>query len=145
MELISSGRADRDAELRDASPSGEDVFFSTGASLLPQDPALVDIYDARVGGGLPVPQAPPSACEGEACQSPPPAPQRQSAASKAFHGPGNQKHAKGRKCPKGKRKVRRKGKTRCLKRGHAHHKRHHRHHRGKKQRHRGGKSRRAGR
>ena len=89
VELISSGQANRDVELRDASPSGEDVFFATVASLLPQDYGLVDIYDARVGGGLPVPEAPPPPCEGEACQSPPPAPEAPAPASSAFRGPGN--------------------------------------------------------
>ena len=89
VELISSGQANRDVELRDASPSGEDVFFATVASLLPQDYGLVDIYDARSGGGLPVPEAPPPPCEGEACQSPPPAPEAPAPASSAFRGPGN--------------------------------------------------------
>ena len=141
IDLISSGQADRDVELRDASPTGEDVFFATQTSLLPQDNGLVDIYDARVGGGLPVPQTPPPGCEGEACQSPPPAPEAPTAASEAVRGPGNAKPPRGRKCPKGKRKVRRKGKVRCLKRRHRRHHRHHRHHRRKHRK--GGKNRRA--
>lgn len=47
--------------------SGEDVFFSAGASLLGvdtnEDP---DLYDARIGGGFPEP-AIPSECVGEGC------------------------------------------------------------------------------
>jgi hypothetical protein len=93
LDLISSGQADRDVEFRDASPSGEDVFFTTGASLLPQDPAHVDVYDARAGGGLPLPPEPQPGCEGEACQSPPPAPQAKTPASAAFRGPGNVREA----------------------------------------------------
>ena len=54
----------------DATPSGSDVFIKTASSLLPQDPGLVDIYDAREGGGLPLPPPPPPPCEGEACQGP---------------------------------------------------------------------------
>ncbi len=123
IDLISSGLESRDAELRDASPSGEDVFFATQTSLLPQDPGLVDIYDARVGGGLPVPEVSASGCEGEACQSPPPAPERQTPASEAFRGPGNVPN--GKRCPKGRRKVHSQGKTRCVKR-HGKSKRHHR-------------------
>ncbi len=75
IELISSGKSSEDSELLDADASGADVFFATARSLLPYDPGLADIYDARVEGGLPLPPplAPP--CEGEACQSPPPAPE----------------------------------------------------------------------
>ena len=75
LALISSGDGDQDASFVDASPDGEDVFFKTGSSLLPQDRALVDIYDARVGGGFPTPPLPPDPCEsGENCQPPVPAP-----------------------------------------------------------------------
>ena len=141
VDLISSGLGARDAEFRDASPSGEDVFFSTQTSLLPQDYGLVDIYDARAGGGLPVPQPAAPGCEGEACQSPPPAPEGRTAASEAFHGPGNARPAKQRGCPKGKRKVRRKGRARCVKR-HKAHRRHPRHHRPKQRKPRAGRSQR---
>ena len=87
--LISSGESPQDSEFVEASPSGSDVFFATSASLLPQDPGLVDIYDARVGGGFPAPQAPPAPCEGEACQGAPVPPNDQTPASAAFSGPGD--------------------------------------------------------
>jgi DNA-binding beta-propeller fold protein YncE len=70
LSLISSGTDTQDSEFVDASPSGGDVFFTTGASLVPQDPGQIDIYDARVDGGFAAP-ATPTACEGESCQNPP--------------------------------------------------------------------------
>ena len=130
VQLISSGQAPGDADFRDASPSGEDVFFATPTSLLPQDYGLIDIYDARVGGGLPTPEPATPPCEGEACQSPAPAPQAPTPASSAYEGPGNlnKPAARKRRCPKGKRKVRRRGKVHCQKRRRAKHRRHARHH-----------------
>ena len=51
--LISSGQSQRASQIVDSSPDGSDVFIRTLSSLLPQDKGLVDIYDARVGGGFP--------------------------------------------------------------------------------------------
>jgi hypothetical protein len=73
IDLISSGRAKEGASFLDASLSGDDVFFVTDESLIPSDPGSFDIYDARVGGGFPVPD-PPIDCNGDACQSLPSAP-----------------------------------------------------------------------
>lgn len=101
VDLISSGQSPRDSEFLDASPSGNDVFFTTLSSLLPQDYGLVDVYDARVGGGFPSPSLTQAECEGEACQSPSGAPQDTTPASSAYRGPGNVKQAKPR-CSKGK-------------------------------------------
>jgi hypothetical protein len=64
----------------DASESGDDVFFFTAQPLVAQDTdELIDVYDARVGGGIPSQNEPPPPppCEGEAgCRaaaaSPPP-------------------------------------------------------------------------
>lgn len=126
VDLISSGQSAQDSEFLDASPSGDDVFFTTLSSLLPQDYGLVDVYDARVQGGYPPLPAAGAECEGEACQSPPPAPAHPTPATSVPAGDGNiSKEAKS-PCPKGK--VRGKGKTRCVKR---HAKKHHRrqHHR----------------
>jgi hypothetical protein len=72
--LISSGRAAEGASFVDASTDGTDAFFLTAASLVPQDPGSVDLYDARVGGGFPQPPS-PIPCEGDACQSLPPEPE----------------------------------------------------------------------
>jgi hypothetical protein len=70
VDLISSGRNPAGATFVDASADGADVFFLTDESLVPSDPSAVDLYDARVGGGFPVPEAPID-CIGDACQAVP--------------------------------------------------------------------------
>jgi len=114
ISLISSGDGADDSLFVDASPSGSDVFFATASSLLRQDTGLVDIYDARVGGGFPPPAAPESPCEGEACQSAPAPPTAVTPASSTFSGPGDTT-SKPRRCPKGKHRVVRRGKAKCIK------------------------------
>ncbi|MEZ5076447.1 MAG: hypothetical protein R2725_03280 [Solirubrobacterales bacterium] len=137
VELVSSGQSGGDAIFADASPTGDDVFFTTAASLLPQDYGLTDLYDARAGGGQPVPPTPPAECEGESCQSPPPPPDPPVLGSLG-EGPGNlappKAKKKHKKCAKSKRKVKRGGKVRCVKKKRAkkHAKRHARHHRAKR-------------
>jgi hypothetical protein len=91
LSLISSGESPSDSQFVDASADGTDVFFSTASSLLPQDPGLIDIYDARAGGGYPAPPALPASCEGEACQGPLAPPNDPTPASSAFEGAGNVK------------------------------------------------------
>jgi hypothetical protein len=68
VSLVSSGKSGEGAFFADASGSGSDVFFRTSASLVTSDPGSYDLYDAREGGGFPVP-TPPIRCEGDACQS----------------------------------------------------------------------------
>jgi hypothetical protein len=89
IALISSGENSSDSLVVDSSPDGRDVFFTTNASLLPQDPGLIDIYDAREEGGLPAPAGPPAGCEGEACQGPLSPPNDPTPASSTFRGAGN--------------------------------------------------------
>ncbi len=89
LSLISSGESATNSRLVDATAQGSDVFFATKQSLLPQDPGLVDIYDARVKGGFPPPPGPAPACEGEACQGPISPPAAVTPASSAYQGPGN--------------------------------------------------------
>jgi hypothetical protein len=67
LDLISSGRSEGGASFVDASENGRDAFFLTDGSLVPSDPGAVDLYDAREGGGFPVPPK-PIPCEGDACQ-----------------------------------------------------------------------------
>jgi hypothetical protein len=67
VALISSGRSPGGARFVDASADGSDAFFLTDDSLVAADPGALDLYDARVGGGYPVPVA-PIPCEGDACQ-----------------------------------------------------------------------------
>jgi len=120
IDLISSGTDPEGSELVDISADGKDVFFKTYESLVGQDPDRLDIYDARVGGGFAGPVAPPIICQGEGCPgpattppSPPPAP------ASTTPGPGNptwpQPKPKPKKCPKGKHKVKKAGKVRCVK------------------------------
>ena len=102
LGLISSGKGATDAEFIDASTEGRDVFIRTDQSLVPQDPGLFDIYDARELGGFPVPNAPARACEGEACQSPPVPPNHPTPATSVPAGEGNIEEAKPKACSKGK-------------------------------------------
>jgi hypothetical protein len=110
--LISSGTGAKEAGFLDASASGDDVFFLSPArlSLLDQDLEL-DVYDARVNGVV-AKLSPGSECLGQDCRPSPAPPIQGSPGSATFAGPGNLKQAKG--CPKGKKKVRRGGKTRCV-------------------------------
>jgi DNA-binding beta-propeller fold protein YncE len=69
--LISDGTSDTDSYFADASADGTDVFFTTRARLVGRDrDDYVDVYDARVGGGLASQADPPATppCAGEACQ-----------------------------------------------------------------------------
>jgi hypothetical protein len=101
LSLITSGQSATDSELIDASTDGADVFFKTSASLLPQDPGLVDVYDARVDGGFPQPIK-TAACEGEACQGPLTPPNDPTPGSSTFNGAGNVTQAKAKKAHKKK-------------------------------------------
>ncbi len=104
LYLISSGESPSDSELVDTSPSGRDAFFTTNASLLLQDPGLIDVYDARAGGGFVPPQDPPAACEGEACQGPLSPPNDPTPGSSSFEGAGNLNEPKAAKKHKKKHK-----------------------------------------
>ncbi len=113
--MLSSGKSPQASFFGDASASGNDAFLITSSpGLVGQDKdQLYDVYDARVGGGLSAQnQVAPLPCEsGEACHGPSaPPPGFQGPGSATFKGPGNVKPS----CPKGKQKVRSKGKTRCV-------------------------------
>ncbi len=114
IHLLSSGKASEPTLLADASAEGDDVFFFGRDHLVGQDKdELVDIYDARVEGGLASQYpSPPPPCEGaEGCHGPVPvSPGEESPASAAFKGSGNVKER-----PRHHKK--------------RHHKKHKRHHR----------------
>ena len=58
------GRAGKGLSFAGASTSGDDVYFTTTNQLTGHDrDALLDVYDARVGGGFPDPPTPPTACD----------------------------------------------------------------------------------
>ncbi|HVD38604.1 MAG TPA: hypothetical protein VNC15_07210, partial [Solirubrobacterales bacterium] len=118
--LISSPASARDEDLFAVSESGADVFFRSDALLAGGDAdATTSIYDARVVGGFPSPQ-PAKACQGEACRGEATPPPLLPSAATSFPVAGNLTH---RRCGKGKRRVRRHGKARCVKK-HDHHRRH---------------------
>ena len=111
VDLISSGESPAKSTFLDADPSGDNVFFSTQSSLVGQDYGLNDVYVARVGGGFPEPQPNPI-CEGDACQGPSAAPVPPTPSSSTYRGP---EAVKAKRCPKGKRAVKRAGRVRCAK------------------------------
>jgi hypothetical protein len=98
--LISTGKSKEASFFADADEKGENAFFFTYDRLVGQDEdGLMDVYDARVGGGL-ADQYPakPGSCSGEACKPlPPPASPGQSNGTASFSGPGNPPHAKTKK------------------------------------------------
>jgi hypothetical protein len=120
LRLITTGTAATPSLLSNASRDGSTVFINTMATLVPQDkePGIPKLYAARVGGGFPyVP--PPAPCDfnAGACEgAPSTASAIPGASTAAFQGPGNAGPRP--RCLKGRRKVRAKGKTRCVKRHH---------------------------
>ena len=86
VDLISTGTSAQGSEFVDASADGDDVFFSTTSRIDPRDEGSIDIYDARVGGGFPIPPVSPQ-CIGDACRSIPESPRRQTPTSAIFTGP----------------------------------------------------------
>ncbi len=95
LYLISSGTSSDAAYFADADMEGNNAFFFTEQSLAGQDKdQIVDLYDARVGGGIVSqnPPPPPPVCEGEACKGPAPTqPATESPGSASFTAPGNPK------------------------------------------------------
>ncbi len=68
VSLIAGGAAGG-AQLLGTTPSGDDVFFSSRSSLVPgAQTGFQHIYDARVGGGTPVPVG-PGPCATEVCRT----------------------------------------------------------------------------
>jgi len=111
--LVSSGSSPSPSYFGDASLDGNDVFFFTSQSLVKQDQdELVDVYDARVGGGIAAQeQEAPIPCTGEQClgsgTQPTGLPQPQSTVGL----PGNPPRPK---CKPHFKRVTKKGKQRCV-------------------------------
>jgi hypothetical protein len=74
LSLLSSGQGDDDSFVADNSDDGRDIFFMSRSPLVGQDndPAELDLYDARVDGGFLVTPASPGTCRGDDCQGPAP-------------------------------------------------------------------------
>ena len=71
LALVSTGKATGDSVFIDATPNGDNVFFTTPDQLLPTDrDTLVDLYTARINGGQPQPPPQPT-CTNNHCQDPP--------------------------------------------------------------------------
>jgi hypothetical protein len=69
VSLISDGTSPTGAFLDGTTPSGNDVFVTTREQLVSGDSdGYADIYDARVGGGLPQPSGPAKPCTGSGCR-----------------------------------------------------------------------------
>ena len=128
--LISAGTGGSESHFAHASSSGDDVFFLTYDQLVGWDiDDSLDLYDARVGGGLPEPPAAEVSCEGDACQPAPVRVKDVTPASANFAGPGTKKPHPRRPCAKGERGARRAAKARC-----ARHHRHAKHHKARERR-----------
>jgi Tol biopolymer transport system component len=71
LSMLSPGDTESGVWLGDASASGDDVFMVTAARLVGTDTdGLIDLYDARVGGGFPEPPPGAAPCEGDSCRGP---------------------------------------------------------------------------
>jgi hypothetical protein len=114
VSMISGGADSQPSVFMDASETGDDVFFATFARLstLDTDP-VVDVYDARVNGVAAAPEQHPE-CGGEACQQRGAPPNGVAPNSSSFNGAGNLEVKPRKHCHRGQRKVRRKGKVKCV-------------------------------
>jgi hypothetical protein len=108
LHLISAGTGQEDSRLRNASPNGANVFFTTAQSLVGSDADnATSLYDARAGGGFPEPPPAPVCETEEACHTAHQQPPAVSAPGSAhFQGPeedaGHPICAKGQVKKKGK-------------------------------------------
>jgi hypothetical protein len=116
LALLSSGRGSEPTAFLDASASGGDVFLATRGALLSSDSdQLIDVYDARVGGGFPSPPPPAPDCLGERCRPdpiPPPA-MRPIASAESTAGNLSRPNARRRGCARRRHPRRR---SRCARR-----------------------------
>ena len=95
VALISPGTGSVDSNLLAVDENGGNVFFTSREELVQTDTdELIDVYDARVGGGFSAESETQRAeCQGESCQPVPQAPNDPTPASSSFQGAGNVKEA----------------------------------------------------
>jgi hypothetical protein len=96
ISLISAGNEPDDSNFLAMDPSGANVFFTTRDQLTLKDrDDLLDLYDARIGGGIPAEtETTRPECQGESCQPAPNPPQDIAPASSSFQGSGNVREGK---------------------------------------------------
>jgi hypothetical protein len=112
--LLSPGDTPGGVWFQEANLSGDDVFLVTRDHLVSGDrDSLIDLYDARVGGGFPEPSPIAAVCSGDGCRGPSSeSPATVTPSSASFTGPDN------KQC--------RQRLHQCRRHRKAHHKRHHR-------------------
>jgi hypothetical protein len=122
LSLLSSGTGNEPSEFADAGAAGNDVFFVTRQRLALSDhDEYADLYDARVGGGFDEAQPPASPCLGESCQGAGAADAGTAAISSTGATRGNLKPRRGHRCGKGRRAIKRHGRTHCVPKKHRGH------------------------
>jgi hypothetical protein len=90
VHLLSSGKGSSPSWFLDASADGHDVFIDTAQPLVGWDhDGAYDLYDVRVGGGLPEPAAPAPPCSETTCPGPLTAGPTVPAFGSGASGPGN--------------------------------------------------------
>jgi hypothetical protein len=90
LSLITDGRGGYLNILLGSAEEGREVFIYTRSKLVSQDVDTAgDIYAVRVDGGFAPPSPRPTECEGDACSTPPPAPNDATPSSLTFNGMGN--------------------------------------------------------
>ena len=91
VALISPGTGSVDSNFLAMDEGGSNVFFTSRERLVAKDSdELIDVYDARVGGGFASEtETTRPECQGEACQPSPAPPSELTPASAAFAGAGN--------------------------------------------------------
>jgi hypothetical protein len=118
VALLSAGKSNASSQIQEVTPDGRDVFIVTSDRLVGQDQdTTVDLYDARVEGGLAGQNPPPpKECIRDDCKATPNAgPELPFGGSEGLTGPGNVKERAKARCGKGRHKVKRRGKVRCVK------------------------------
>jgi hypothetical protein len=91
INLISAGHEPIDSNFLSTDLTGKSIFFTSRDQLVLKDhDDLIDVYDAREGGGFPAEtEASRSECQGEACQPVAVGPNDPTPASSSFEGAGN--------------------------------------------------------